>query len=97
MTRLIEAEELKHILNNSKYYGTKAGNAFADMITECKTIEERKTGEWINDRGLYMCSSCGKLWTHWWARVVPLNQMYKELRYCPYCGADMREEESDAH
>lgn len=38
--RYIDAEELKHILNNSKYYGTKAGNAFADMITECETIKE---------------------------------------------------------
>lgn len=35
--RYIDAEELKHILNNSKYYGTKAGNAFADMIAECET------------------------------------------------------------
>lgn len=36
--RIIDAEELKHILNNSKYYGTKAGNDFADMIAECETI-----------------------------------------------------------
>lgn len=35
--RIIDAEELKHILNNSKYYGTKAGNDFADMIAECET------------------------------------------------------------
>ena len=39
--RYIDAEELKHLLNNSKYYGTKAGNAFADMITECETIKEK--------------------------------------------------------
>lgn len=38
MPRYIDAEELKHILNNSKYYGTKAGNAFADMIAECESI-----------------------------------------------------------
>lgn len=38
--RIIDAEELKHILNSSKYYGTKAGNAFADMIAECETIKE---------------------------------------------------------
>ena len=56
---------------------------------------ERKKGKWIDDRGLYMCSSCGKLWTHWWARVVPLNQMCKELRYCPMCGADMRGDGND--
>lgn len=91
--RYIDAEELKHILNNSKYYGTKAGNAFADMITECKSIEERKTGKWIDDgKGLYMCSSCGKLWVHWWARVVPLDQMREELRYCPMCGSYNGEE-----
>ena len=35
--RYIDAEELKHILNNSKYYGTTEGDAFADMITECET------------------------------------------------------------
>ena len=38
MPRYIDAEELKHRLNNSKYYGTKAGNAFADMIAECESI-----------------------------------------------------------
>lgn len=66
-----------------------------ELIDDAPTIEERKEGKWIDDRGLYMCSSCGKLWTHWWARIVPLNQMCKELRYCPYCGADMREEKTD--
>ncbi len=35
--RIIDAEELKHILNNSKYYGTTEGDAFADMIAECET------------------------------------------------------------
>ena len=36
--RYIDAEELKHILNNSKYYGKKAGRDFANMIAECKSI-----------------------------------------------------------
>ena len=62
----------------------------------CPTIysnPERKKGKWIYDgKGFYMCSSCGKPWVHWWARVVPLNRMCKELRYCPMCGADMRGE-----
>jgi len=57
---------------------------------------ERKKGRWIDDgKGLYMCSSCGKLWMHWWASVVPPNQMCKELRYCPSCGADMRGEQDE--
>ena len=55
---------------------------------------ERKKGQWIDDgKGLYMCSSCGKVWAHWRAIVVPRNQMCKELRYCPMCGADMRGDE----
>lgn len=51
---------------------------------------ERKKGKWIDDgKGLYMCSSCGKLWAHWWTSAVPLNQMYKELKFCPNCGHPM--------
>ena len=36
--RYIDAEELKHILNSSKYYGKKAGRDFADMIAECSSV-----------------------------------------------------------
>lgn len=67
-----------------------------DKAIEALSELERKKGKWIDDgKGLYMCSSCGKLWVHWWARVVPLNQMCKELRYCPMCGADMRDENDE--
>ena len=27
---------------------------------------ERKKGKWINDNGLYKCSSCKQLWAEWW-------------------------------
>jgi len=54
----------------------------------------RKKGEWINDgKGLYKCTSCGELWTWCWACCVPLARIYKELKYCPKCGAKMEEEE----
>ena len=87
MPRLIKAEELKHILNNSKYYGTKAGNAFADMITECKTIEGGKKGHWelmYEHFGVhYVCSCCGE-WKY-----------HQEQNYCGHCGADMRGDRND--
>lgn len=86
LIRLINAEELKHILNNSKYYGTKTGNAFADMITECKTIEVRKKGRWLDTReycGEFTCSNC-----HGFNR----NNSDK---WCRHCGADMKEEKAD--
>lgn len=86
LIRLIDAEELKHILNNSKYYGTKTGNAFADMITECRTIEARKKGKWIGKP----IAGYGKV------RCLVCNNVFREnngrWNFCPECGADMREE-----
>ena len=65
----------------SKWYGI---NWARNMIADLPSIQpERKKGKWINDEGLYKCSSCGEFWARWW--------IYKELNYCPYCGADMRE------
>ena len=97
LIRLIDAEELKHILNNSKYYGTKTGNAFADMITECKTIEARKKGKWIlsdeqrqedvdNGNYRFICSECGKSDLHSKAVLVS---------FCWNCGTDMRGEDNE--
>lgn len=52
---------------------------------------EEKTGEWISDgKGFYKCTSCGEAWPHWWAVVVPLDRMYKELPHCPNCGVKMK-------
>lgn len=51
---------------------------------------ERKTGQWTPDgKGFYKCTSCGESWSHWWAVVVSPDRMYKELRFCPNCGAWM--------
>lgn len=35
--RLIDAEELKHKINTSKYYGTEAWCDILDMIADCET------------------------------------------------------------
>lgn len=56
-------------------------------------VVERKKGTWIDDDGLYVCSSCNKLWAHWWDNAMPPERLYKEMKYCPRCGAEMREEE----
>lgn len=87
--RPIDADKL---LKDIEHYHLSDG-CFQHWVEVQPTIEEHKKGKWIDDRGLYMCSSCGKLWTYWWARVVPLNQMCEELKYCPMCGADMRGEQ----
>lgn len=42
MPRYIKAEELKHLLNASSYYGTKAQRDFCDMIMKCDTADVRE-------------------------------------------------------
>lgn len=56
---------------------------------------ESKRGKWINDKGLYRCSVCNNLWTAWWAVIVPEERMYKEMKYCPNCGARMEKRSED--
>ena len=55
-------------------------------------VAEVKHGKWINDKGLYKCSVCNELWSHWWAIVVGDERMNKMMKFCPNCGADMRGE-----
>lgn len=51
--------------------------------------EPVRHGEWINDKGIYRCSACNELWLAWWASVVSIERMNKEMRFCPNCGAKM--------
>lgn len=39
MSRYIDVEELKHITNNSKYYGTQELRDFLDMVYETHTAD----------------------------------------------------------
>lgn len=104
--RLIDGEELKTALDGYLHHITlikkrsrKTEEAIlADVkgiIDSAPTIEERKKGKWLRDPpeggyALYKCSVCGKCWLHWWASTMTVEQMTKEVRCCPNCGADMR-------
>jgi len=66
----------------------------ASLITEAKTIEERKTGTWCcSPDGRIFCSNCQR---------VPINRILvkgslvydmtpirEKMKYCPNCGANM--------
>ena len=70
-----------------------AAHSFPNMFYILRkdfTVEERKKGYWINDKGLYRCSRCNQLWAEWWAAAKPIERMKKEVPFCPMCGADMR-------
>lgn len=52
-----------------------------DCITTIKALENAvpvRPGKWIIEDGHVCCSECGEI--------------SKEYNYCPFCGADMREE-----
>lgn len=94
MSRLIDAEELKAKLRQLDWQDLYLPVHFDNMIDECKTIEERKKGKWLRDPpeggyALWKCSVCGKCWLHWWASAMTVEEMTKEVRCCPHCGAEM--------
>ena len=69
--------------------------ALVDRHPDCPLVEADpvKHGRWVNDKGLYKCSECNELWTHWWVNVVPIERMNKIMKYCPNCGAKMDADE----
>lgn len=102
MSDLISRQALKNSLTNWQMEYAEKGKdverfetigAVIELVGRLPTIDPVKRGKWINDKGLYRCSVCNNLWTDWWAVVVPEERMYKEMKYCPTCGAKMERSE----
>jgi len=82
MSRLIDADELEP---DAEYDDGEYWAYSRTQIENALTIEPKK-GRWIPfDIPWYECSECG---------AVRENKAFME-HYCPNCGADMREGESD--
>lgn len=96
--RLIDADKLrKDVLDLPNCYNgfsdTYDKAMILDLVDEQPTVDAEpvRHGKWINDKGLYKCSVCNNLWAHWWVVACPEDRMYKEMNYCPNCGAKMDE------
>lgn len=97
--RYLTDEDVYTILTTAYHHHTDIQHkALIDAINMVPTANavEQKRGKWIRDKGLYKCSYCNKSWTAWWAGAVPIEQMKKEMPYCPMCGSDNREESDNA-
>lgn len=71
----IEAEPVKHGAITLTY------EEYGELCSYA-LADEQKHGEWFIDKsGSLMCSKCGTL----------LDEFQKPSRFCPNCGADMRE------
>lgn len=76
-------------------YGNNLSTAWdcvEDIVNSMPTIEERKTGKWIEKDGwdgdvYYDCSACGESWIT--IEGTPWNN---DMNYCPHCGAKMEGE-----
>lgn len=97
MSRLIDADALMEDINGSINEMTNVGimvdgdwlwAKLNDALDNAPTVEERKTGEWIEKpKEEYqtfdecVCSNCGV--------VEYFNNGWKRFNYCPNCGARM--------
>ena len=102
--RLIEADALIEKLEAWKKEAERIGaninyifaSAIIAQVNEQPTIEERKTGKWIeydSDEDKYdiiKCSCCNHTFTvdsfHW----TDIGFTKNDFNFCPNCGADMR-------
>lgn len=93
--RLIDADPFGVISFQGKSENFMEGVAFIlEKIDNAPTVEERPHGEWVKDINMdkaTVCSECGE------------EAWYKEYcgwvtksNFCPNCGADMREGETNS-
>ena len=103
--RLIDADALRDNLQALAYDDWNQGvvtswadaySEFADMVEEMPTIE-RKTGRWIaKDKRIksqrFFCSICGGVaYQPWRGCRYDRSKTICRFKFCPNCGARMRE------
>jgi DNA-directed RNA polymerase subunit RPC12/RpoP len=90
--RLIDADRLLSERMKSTYYHLPNGDIAIPLIDieHAPTIEERKTGKWIEfpNHYAYKCSECGRIIE----TVDGKSNVCKHYPYC-HCGAKMEEGE----
>ena len=94
MSRLIDADALDEVvldLNTNRGFGiTRCDYKMIDAVLfEFPTIEERKTGKWIQDQKSkrYRCDQCLSF-------ALKTDDMQENLSdFCPVCGAKMEGEQ----
>ena len=91
MARMIDSDVLKEDISkyvsflNTPYIGF---DDVMEFIDRQPTIEERKTGKWIQDQKSKRCR-CDQCLSF----ALKTDDMQENLSdFCPVCGADMREQ-----
>ena len=96
MSRMIDADAFDRTLEdaeleakrNRKYVFASALNIIRGNLRNAPTIEERKTGKWIQDQKSKRCR-CDQCLSF----ALKTDDMQENLSdFCPVCCADMREQ-----
>lgn len=104
--RLIDADAIPYTMLYKENWMGRTGiekqGVWKDTIDAMPTIEERKTGKWlerhhadadeekaIEEWQSCKCSVCGRYDTR------PYLYYFREPRFCSWCGADMRQGEQE--
>lgn len=83
------------VWTNDDDYGIGVRNQYDWDLRAIKTVPPVDAvpavhGKWVDDKGLYRCSSCNHLWSElWWTENCPIERMLKIMPFCPNCGAKM--------
>lgn len=91
--RLIDKDKLPH------YNGTALSAVeVARAVDDAPTIEERKKGKWnFIGNNMHECTNCKRAYTvQQFEAMRNYNRDPLNPKFCPNCGADMREEKDNA-
>jgi hypothetical protein len=93
--RFIELQKLKHIKENKSLENEQLGinwciNTLKDMPPATSI---RKKGKWIGDNAYPICPKCNCNIIEEYISCLDYAEMYKPMKYCPNCGAEMTEDE----
>lgn len=95
-----DALSVAYKIGKKEYDWGNVSNAAIVMVVEgylravpATDVVERKTGAWVETYGKYgnfrhQCSECGEMF----GMPFDFDGKYYPYKFCPNCGADMREE-----
>ena len=91
--RFIELQKLKHIKENKSLEDEQLGvNWCINTLKDTPpAIPTWKKGKWIGDSAYLICPKCNCNIIEEYISCLDYAEMYKPMKYCPNCGAEMIE------
>ena len=92
MSKLIDRQEVLKVIRETPYIGLMEKEALLDAVKGMHAVEERKKGMWLDSGDYCVCNQC---W-HTEQQFNGVEPIPRHTPFCAMCGADMREEKTNA-